>query len=150
MASDIVSFFLRFFLTEDPPLRTIYTSYSNRPSATPEILSQETETEQFGYKKLSEQVADMIAAGERLEHYRRTGDAYDFNSLDDSGLDGYDDPTRAPGYDFDDLHADVMATRRSLEAMAANITTEQAQAAENKPKKRKKKAVEEEELEDDE
>lgn len=90
---------------------TVRTNYSNRPAVTYDITSEETLTEQHGYKTLQEQVADLLLAGERLETYRKGGAFYDTDNLADDVIDDLDDdfsllddPTRSPDFTGFDAH----------------------------------------------
>lgn len=131
-----------FNLTSRSSTRIIYTAYGNRPLIDCEKVSADSETEQLGYLKLSKQIEQMLAAGERLESYRKYGDNYDFTG-DDDDIDDFDDPTRAPNYDMVDLHNDIVSTRQALEAMVANQDIEPDPVPKASRRTRKKKVVEE-------
>lgn len=107
----------------------IYTKYK-RPKKEPEINSGELVTEQAGYIPAQVQIQAFIAAGARLNEYRK--EYYDFGPDDSDDID-LDVPVRSPGVDLAEVHEISQAVNSRLyvaKKEADKKSAEDAKAAE--------------------
>lgn len=77
-------------------------SQSNPPKPAGEYNSGEILVNTVGYRPLKLQIAEVLAAGQRLADYRKL--AYDFTAGQPTD-DNFIDPTRAPDFDMADAAA---------------------------------------------
>lgn len=76
-------------------VRVIHNVLVNPRHATPEIIPEKSQVERETYVSLSQQITEMIRAGQRLQDYRRFN--YDMDHAGDFETMEVD-PTRYPGF----------------------------------------------------